>query len=153
MEIGNMSYVFRNMIAKYVSSADYYLVSEGVYETKIKHDVELYETILNGNPVDMKKKAFYGKKADSLLEHMIPVSVTAKALVDLRPSPSKNEVSKILMNAGHVAIILRTENELLPKTKMPDNWKYFDSCFARYEKAGVRLAEGIYVKRGNAIYR
>jgi hypothetical protein len=36
VKIGNMGYVFKNMIAKYVSSADYYRISLGAFNELIK---------------------------------------------------------------------------------------------------------------------
>jgi hypothetical protein len=152
IKIGNMSYVFRNMIAKYVSSADYYRISEGVLNSIVKGYDELEEKISLGMPVDMKKY-FYGKSKLTLLEHMIPTAVVSKELVTLPRPIAKSAVEKVLINSGEVAIILRDEDKLLLKSKMPEGWKYGDSYFARYQHAKVVISSHVFVKRGNVIYR
>ena len=152
VKIGNMGYVFKNMIAKYVSSSDYYRVSLGTYEELIKPNSELLKLIETDLPLDMKKY-FYGKDKTSLLEHMVPTSVTAKALLGLGIFPSKEDVSFILRNSGEVAIVLRTEDKLLSKSKMPKNWTFSDSYHARYIEAGVEIVENIRVRRNGTIYR
>ena len=152
VKIGNMGYVFKNMIAKYVSSADYYLVSDGAFNELIKPNPALLKLIEADEPLDMKKY-FYGKDKPSLLEHMVPTSVTAKALLSLGKSPSKEDVSYILRNSGNVAIVLREEDKLLSKSKMPKNWAFSDSYHARYIEAGVKIVENIRVRRNGTIYR
>lgn len=152
VSIGNMGYVFKNMIAKYVSSADYYRVSEGVYGLLIKSNTDLLRRIEADEPLDMKKY-FYGKDKPSLLEHMVPTSVTARALLELGKSPSKSDVAFILKNSGEVAIVLRAEDKLLPKSKMPAGWTFGDSCHARYNEAGVEIVRNFFVRRSGAIYR
>jgi len=152
VKIGNMGYVFKNMIAKYVSSADYYRVSYGAFNQIIKPNLELLRLIEADEPLDMKKY-FYGKDKPSLLEHMIPTSVTANALLCLGKSPSKENVSYILRNSGEVAIVLRDEDKLLSKSKMPKNWTFSDSYQARYIEAGIELVDNIRVRRNGTIYR
>lgn len=151
-KIGNMSYVFKNMIAKYASSAEYYLVSYGTFNELIKPNSELLRLIEADVPLDMKKY-FYGKDKPSLLEHMVPTSVTAKALLGLGKSPSKEDVSYILRNSGEVAIILREEDKLLSKSKMPKNWAFSDSYHARYIEAGIEIVDNVRVRRNGKIYR
>jgi hypothetical protein len=152
VKIGNMSYVFKNMIAKYVSSADYYRISYRAFNEIIKPNLELLRLIEADKPLDMKKY-FYGKDKPSLLEHMVPTSVTAKALLELGKSPSKESVSNILRNSGEVAIVLRDEDKLLSKSKMPKNWTFSDSYHARYIEAGIELVDNIRVRRNGTIYR
>jgi hypothetical protein len=152
VKIGNMGYVFKNMIAKYVSSADYYRVSYGAFNELIKPNPELFMLIEADEPLDMKKY-FYGKDKPSLLEHMVPTSVTAKALLGLGKSPSKEDVSYILRNSGEVAIVLREEDKLLSKSKMPKNWAFSDSYHARYIEAGIEIVDNIRVRRNGTIYR
>jgi hypothetical protein len=152
VKIGNMGYVFKNMIAKYVSSADYYRVSYGAFNEIIKPNLELLRLIEADEPLDMKKY-FYGKDKPSLLEHMVPTSVTANALLRLGKSPSKENVSYILRNSGEVAIVLRDEDKLLSKSKMPKNWTFSDSYHARYIEAGIELVDNIRVRRNGTIYR
>ena len=67
--------------------------------------------------------------------------------------PSKEDVSFILRNSGEVAIVLRTEDKLLSKSKMPKNWTFSDSYHARYIEAGVEIVENIRVRRNGTIYR
>jgi hypothetical protein len=152
INVGDMSYVFKNMIAKFVSSADFYKVSKAVYEQIISKNDELYKIIKSDQRVNIKKY-FYGKDKSTLLEHMIPTSVTARALLALGPSASKEDVSFILRNSGCVAIILREEDKLLPKSKMPENWQLGDSYYARYIEAGIEIQESCKVRRSNAILR
>jgi len=152
VKIGNMGYVFKNMIAKYVSSADYYRISLGSFNELIKPNPDLIKLIETNQPLDMKKY-FYGKNKPSLLEHMVPTSVTAKALLDLGKSPSKEDVSYILRNSGEVAIVLRKEDKLLPKSKMPNNWTFSDSYYRRYIEAGVEIVDNIRIRRNGSIYR
>lgn len=152
VKIGNMGYVFKNMIAKYVSSAEYYRVSYGAFNQLIKPNPELLRLIVDDVPLDMKKY-FYGKDKPSLLEHMVPTSVTAKALLDLGKFPSKDEVTFILRNSGEVAIVLRGEDKLLSKSRMPKNWTFSDSHHARYMEAGIEIVDNIRVRRNGTIYR
>jgi hypothetical protein len=152
VKIGNMGYVFRNMIAKYVSSADYYRVSYGAFNELIKPNPDLLRLIEADEPLDMKKY-FYGKDKPSLLEHMVPTSVTATALLGLGKSPSKENVSYILRNSGEVAIVLREEDKLLSKSKMPKNWTFSDSYHARYIESGIELVDNIRIRRNGTIYR
>ena len=152
VKIGNMGYVFKNMIAKYVSSSDYYRVSYGAFNEIIKPNVKLLRLIEADEPLDMKKY-FYGKDKPSLLEHMVPTSVTAKALLGLGKAPSKENVSNILRNSGEVAIVLRDEDKLLSKSKMPKNWTFSDSYHARYIEAGIELVDNIRVRSNGTIYR
>lgn len=152
IKIGNMGYVFKNMIAKYVSSSEHYRVSYGAFNELIKPNPELFRLIEADEPLDMKKY-FYGKDKPSLLEHMVPTSVIAKALLSLGKSPSKEAVSYILRNSGEVAIVLREEDKLLSKSTMPNNWAFSDSYHARYIEAGIEIVDNIRVRRNNTIYR
>lgn len=148
MSIGNMGYVFKNMIAKYVSSADFYKTTVGV-EKLIEEDKDLVEKILSEESINLKKY-FYGKDKNTLLEHSIPTSVIANLLIS--SNRSREEVERILLNSGDVIIALRIEDKLLAKSKMPSNWKLGDDTLARYHEAGVSIGKYL-VKRGNVIYR
>ena len=152
VKIGDMGYVFRNMLAKFASSAEYYRVSNGVYETIISPNKELFTKIVTNEALDMKKY-FYGKNKATLLEHVVPASVVANALLELGPSPTKSQVHDILSRSGGVAIVLRTENALLSKSKMPTGWNFSQSADARYDAAGIVLRRDIYVRRNGNIYR
>lgn len=150
--IGNMKYVFINMIAKFVSSADYYRFSDGVLNQIIMKDPLLLELVRNDQPVNMKKY-FYGKNKISLLEHMVPTSVISKHLLNLGQKPSKSDIETILSSAGDVTIMLRSEDALLSKSKMPQGWKIGDTPTARYDVAGVKISKSIVVRRDKNIYR
>ncbi len=150
MSIGGMSYVFRNIIAKFVSSSEFYKVSKGT-EKIILGDADLLQQVENKAPIDMKKH-FYGRDKQTLLEHMVPTSIIAKLLIDLGPQPSRAQVEKILAGAGDVVIILRTENKLLSKSKMPERWTISDSPVCRYDDAGVYISD-LLVRRNKNIYR
>ena len=84
---------------------------------------------------------------------MVPASIVAKALIDLGKQPKKEDVAYVLNNSGDVAIVLRSEDKLLLKSKMPSNWEIGDSTFARYTAAGVKIVDNYWVKRNKIIYR
>ena len=137
LKIGDMNYVLGNMVAKFVSSADKYKISEGALQ---------HIKLIGLNPLEPIhiKKYIYGKNRATLLEHMIPASFIKKALVESRD----NEVhmKKILSNAGSVVIVLRKEDELLKAAGlnklMPSNWEGFgDDPTKRYLVAGINIAE------------
>lgn len=152
VKVGDMGYVFRNMIAKFSSSADYYRVSAGVYDTIIHPNKELLAMVESEDPLDMKKY-FYGRDKPSLLEHIVPAAVIAKALLSLGVAPSKSKVQNILSRCGGIAIILRTENALLSRSTMPNGWDLSQSSNARYTVAGIELRCGVFIRRNGAIYR
>jgi hypothetical protein len=79
-------------------------------------------------------------------EHIIPLKLIAKKLLELHSNPSIAEIETILIENVIFATITRVEDKLLSKQDMPT--EYFDSghelfndCFARYTKAGVKLYE------------
>lgn len=155
--LGGLSYVFRNMIAKYVSSENHYYVTEGVAEI-IDRNEELRQQIDQDLPINIKKY-FYGRNHPTLLEHMVPATVVANQLVRMKRSDlSRETVCNILSNAGSVAIMLRQEDakmnchKLKLKSQMPPGWNYGDSVLARYEAAGIKLSQYI-VRRGRTIFR
>jgi hypothetical protein len=77
VKIGNMGYVFKNMIAKYVSSSDYYRVSCGAFNELIKPNPELHRLIKANEPLDMKKY-FYGKDKPSFMCEFISWEYTTE---------------------------------------------------------------------------
>lgn len=155
--LGGLSYVFRNMIAKYVSSENHYYVTEGVAKI-IDGNEELQHQIDKDLPINIKKY-FYGKHHPTLLEHMVPAAVVADELIKAKsPGISREMVKEILINAGSVAIMCRDEDAKMNhhsyklKSRMPPEWRYGDSVLARYETAGIKLSSYI-VRRGKTILR
>ena len=150
-----MGYVFKNMIAKFVSSAERYRTSTGVLQL-IQNDENL-STLVSKDAIINMKKYFYGKDKPTLLEHMIPASVIAKLLVTSE-SKDKSTVENILSSAGEVAVILRSEDELLTKhpeklkSKMPNGWQIGDPYTARYDTANIILSD-IWIRRDKSILR
>jgi hypothetical protein len=147
----------RNIIAKYVSSALHYYVTEGV-ATIIDVNEDLRLEIEQDLPINMKKY-FYGKKHPTLLEHMIPASVIAKKLMEIRNADvNRSDVEQVMRCAGSIAIMHRNENAKLNshpyklKSKMPPGWTCGQSVLARYEAAGIKLSN-YRVRRGSKIYR
>jgi hypothetical protein len=132
-----MNYVLGNMVAKFVSSAEKYKISEGAL---------LHIKKMGLNPLEPIHiaKYIYGKNRDTLLEHMIPASLIKKALVEARDSEA--EMKKILLNSGSVVIVLRSEDEMLKlaglNKAMPSNWMgYGDNPVKRYSEAGITIAD------------
>jgi hypothetical protein len=154
LEIGDMNYVIRNMIAKYVSSADQYLVSEGV-ELLIESNEMIYSQLTSGLKLDLRK-LFYGSKSvatqhgkPTMFEHCIPASVVRDELLKnrngfisgkLSASEFRLSTEKTLLNSGTVIIVLKEENERLSRFKMPLNWEYRSGDrLARYKQANPEV--------------
>lgn len=77
-------------------------------------------------------------------EHIIPLNVITKKLLELPINPSIEEIESILMDHVKYATITKEENSLLSKQDMPS--EYFDAnhllyndFLARYKSAGIRL--------------
>ena len=144
LKIGDMNYVLGNMVAKFVSSAEKYKISEGAL---------LHVKAMGLNPLEPIHiaKHIYGKKRNTLLEHMIPASFIKKALVEARDNEA--EMKKILLNSGSVVIVLRSEDKMLKAAGlnkvMPSNWLGFgDDPVKRYLVAGINIADTEIVHEG-----
>ena len=136
LNLGDMNYVIRNMIAKYVSSALKYNVSEGV-EQLIDNNPAVFKGISSSGPNELTKW-FYGGKSESsklgkptMFEHSIPAAVIRDRLIQARSTflagtreEFKAEVTKILCRSGRVVIVLKEENARLLRYKMPRGWDY-----------------------------
>jgi hypothetical protein len=72
MAIGNMDYVLGNMVAKYISSSKHYKITEQALSYIQSIGIDPKE------PLHIKKY-IYGKKKNTILEHIIPVSVIKHA--------------------------------------------------------------------------
>lgn len=151
---GDMNYVIRNMIAKFVSSSDEYFVSEGV-EMLISGNQSLRSEFSKEEPVNLRK-LFYGAKSvaaqlnqPTMFEHCIPAAVVRDQLVKARSAFVENQksaeefklaVEAILSNAGSVVIVLKEENLRLSRSTMPSDWDYFSSDkLARYRVASPEV--------------
>lgn len=88
------------------------------------------------------RRSLYGKKSPYIYEHSIPASVVRSEL--LAGPPTAERVATVLGKAGEVAVLLRTEDDLLRECglarRMPAGWRFGDSVRARYDHVGIRLA-------------
>lgn len=79
------------------------------------------------------------------LEHIIPTEVVYKHVMQMKHDGTLtlDYVTNVLANEVRTAYVLRTDDDALNKagyrSKMPSDWKFGDSIFARYEKANVKL--------------
>jgi hypothetical protein len=83
-------------------------------------------------------------------EHIIPLNLVAKKLLELPTNPSIAEIETILKENVKYATITKDEDKLLSKQDMPTEYfdsvhKLYNDCFARYKKIGVKL-----IKKNNA---
>ena len=137
LRLGDINYVIRNMIAKMVSSSKYYFVSKDAFPL-------FKEFGLNINDPIRIDKYFYGKKTDTMLEHMIPACIIRDII--LESDKTKGAIEFICRNAGVVTIVRREENKKLTTAglsrKMPQDWEGIgDNPLKRYSAAGVVLSE------------
>ena len=144
LRLGDMNYVIRNMIAKMVSSSKYYFVSKGAFPL-------FKEFGLNINDPIRIEKYFYGKKTDTMLEHMIPASIIRDAI--LESDKTKDAIEFICRNSGVVTIVRREENKRLTTAglsrKMPHDWAGIgDNPLKRYAAAGIILSEHKIIHEG-----
>lgn len=169
LEVGDLKYVFSNMIAKYVSSKDYYYVSKGVKKL-IDSNEDLSVLIYKEGPKD-HGKLFYGKKSiasklgsPTLFEHTVPMSIVRDQLLKARYRFQNAEfdeeslykvVENIMSSSGEVVVILKEEDARLTKSKMPEEWKYGGDPFARYRAAipAIEIVENFLIERNYRIYR
>ena len=136
MGIGNMDYVLGNMVAKYVSSSKYY---------KITEEALIYVESLGINPNEPLhvKKHIYGEIKNTILEHIIPASITKHALV--KNKEDVTQIKHILRNSGFVVIATRAEDKLLKDAKlsdkMPESWTGFgDKPEKRYDAVNIKIS-------------
>jgi hypothetical protein len=78
-------------------------------------------------------------------EHIMPLNRITKKLIELSPTPSIEEIERILEENVKYATITKEEDNLLIKQDMPS--EYFDSkhelfndYFARYKSVGIKLS-------------
>ena len=133
---GDAGYLLNNMIAKYTLAASAYAVSESAETLLLQQGVDFERTY--------PRRAFYGKRGGRnpfMYEHAVPAGVLRAEL--LGAGGDEQRVSEILLEAGPVAVLLRTEDELLRAAglgaRMPEGWRIGDDPLARYHAAGIRL--------------
>jgi len=173
LKLGDMNYVFRNMIAKFVSSSGQYLISKGVEELVDKHPV--FSKIKEPNRPTNLRGLFYGGASESsklnmptMFEHSIPAAVIRDELLKARSKflesggekiSFRTDVEKILQRSGRVVIILKDENKRLSRSKMPEGWDFFgtdqDNDLARYRAAmpPVLISQKYFPNRDKQICR
>jgi len=133
---GDAGYLLNNMIAKYTLAASAYAVSESAETLLLQQGVDFERTY--------PRRAFYGKRGGRnpfMYEHAVPAGVLRAEL--LGAGGDEQRVSEILLEAGPVAVLLRTEDELLRAaglgSRMPEGWRIGDDPLARYHAVGIRL--------------
>lgn len=173
VHLGDMNYVFRNMIAKYASSTDQYYVSEGVEDLIDTQPV--FEVARNAKGPLNLRKLFYGAKSESsklgkptMFEHSIPVAVVRDELLKAREKLYSSgcsevnfraDVESILKLSGRVVIVLKEEDKRLSRSKMPSTWNYFsddnENDLERYSLASppVRISPKYKLYRDKHICR
>lgn len=132
---GDAGYLLNNMIAKFSLAADTYLISDGALAELKKMNVDLNK--------EHSRSFLYGKPKPFIYEHAIPVCIVRSLLLD--SDPQKENISHTLKMAGEVALILRTEDNLLHKRglsrKMPNDWSWGQNPLARYNAAGIIISD------------
>lgn len=148
LKIGDMAYVLGNMIAKMISSAKYYRISDEARNYAEKLDIDLWK------PVNVCRD-LYGRKKETLIEHTVPVSVIRSFI--LQSDRSHASVEFACCESGPPAIITRAENQKLTEVrlsrKMPPGWEGIgDNPLKRYESASLTLSD-IQVERTGRVCR
>jgi hypothetical protein len=169
LQLGDMNYVVRNMIAKYVSSASRYSVSKGV-ESLIDDNPTVFGGLSTENSNNLKN-LFYGGKSEAskigkptMFEHSVPAVIVRDQLLQLRsieiPNENKQQfterVRKVLLRSGRVVVVLKEENSRLSRKHMPTGWDYFsgdDLERYRHAKPPVCISSKYIVPRDKHICR
>jgi hypothetical protein len=132
---GNSGYLLNNMIAKYSLFSDEYLISENALCELKMMGVDLTQTY--------RRRRFYGKKSPFIYEHSVPASIVRNHL--LASEVNELKVKAILERAGRVAVLLRSEDEILNRMglrkKMPEGWKWGSDSLARYKRSGIAISD------------
>ncbi len=143
---GDAGYLLSNMIAKYTLAASEYQISKKALEWLESNQIDLN--------LEYSRSRFYGKTSPLMYEHSIPASIVRDYL--LSEESSEASIKKILETSGFVVVIMRSEDDDLSRCglarKMPENWRFGDNPFARYEKTGISLSNS-YLKVKGKIQR
>ena len=121
-----LKWVARNLIAKYSLANDNYFTTQ---KTTLH---------LNSKGLDIKKRSNKNKENGYTFEHPIPAKVVLEELLKVG---TNEERLKILEFSDCVVILSNEENKNLRRQSMPSNWKYFDSLYARYYEAGIKVLD------------
>jgi hypothetical protein len=142
---GDARYLLNNMIAKYTLAASRYAVSERAKELLLQHGVDFEKTY--------SRRAFYGRQGGDnpfIYEHAVPAGVLRTAL--LAVSGNDQLIKEILMGAGPVAVLLRTEDDRLRiaklRSRMPKEWRVGDNPLARYHAVGIQISNQTLSMKG-----
>lgn len=132
---GDSAYLLCNMIAKYSLASTIYRVSVAA----------LNQMTSDGIMIDKphRRSKFYGKGKPYIYEHAVPARITRTQLLEC--VPTAENVKRILLESGPVAILLRAEdatlNSLGLRHSMPKSWSWGSSVFARYDAAQIHLSD------------
>lgn len=143
---GDAGYLLNNMIAKYTLAASSYVISVEALEQFRRQGIDLSQRYA--------RRRFYGKRSPFIYEHAIPVGIIRGELLS-RPNPSEG-VRNVLMQSGHVAVLLREEDQRIRAaglaSRMPSNWSFGDDPLARYQTVGIEMSDQMLKVEG-AIFR
>lgn len=132
---GDSGYLLCNMIAKYSLASSTYRVSEAALK-QMTSDGIMIEKV-------QSRSMFYGKGKPYIYEHAIPARITRTQLLEC--ALTDENVKRILLESGPVAILLRAEdatlNSLGFRHSMPKSWSWGSSVFARYDAAHIQLSD------------
>lgn len=131
---GDAGYLLSNMIAKFTLAAPSYRLSVAAYEKLKDMGVDLRQP--------HKRSKFYGKQSPFMYEHSVPCSLVRRHLLSIKPSI--HAVQNVLLSAGTVVMILRSEDDKLRTAglarSMPDGWQWGNDPLARYRRAKIPLS-------------
>ena len=132
---GDALYLLGNMVAKFTLAAPQYCISlEALnYLEALKINLE----------ATYPRSKFYGRNSPFIYEHCIPANVVRAQI--LQAKPEEQIIRKILMQAGSVTVLLRSEDQKLTASglrhSMPKSWCWGDDPFARYKAVGILISE------------
>jgi len=123
-----VNWIARNLIAKYSLANDYYYTTQ-----KTKDHIDSLG-------LDISKRGNKKKSNGYTFEHPIPAKVVFEELLI---AESREKVDEILRFSDRVVILSAEEDSLLTAAKlrrsMPENWRFFDNLYARYDKIGSKV--------------
>lgn len=132
---GDSSYLLCNMIAKYSLASSTYRASEAALK-QMTSDGIMIDKVQN-------RSRLYGKGKPYIYEHAVPARITRTRLLEC--APTDENVKRILVDSGPVAILLRVEdatlNSLGLRHSMPKSWSWGSSVLARYDAAHIHLSD------------
>lgn len=131
LNISDMRWIYRNIIAKIGLANDEYLITS-IAEEHIKAN-----NFTKGNVLTRGKKCI---KNGFTYEHPIPACVTLQRIKE--NIGNENKIRELLQQSDNVTLLTKEENDMLNakglKSKMPDDWDGND-IFARYKESGIEV--------------